>query len=285
MISETDYNEIEIGQFGKTIPHNIVQDVNTIFSPIIFNRETEIEKILYNGWLLFNYSDINTLNRRYKIKITKQPNQNPGVFLFKFLHKINYNNRNVDLTDILPFSQFINYFNKNYKEIMGFEFDYRKFEHYRVRENGDVWELYIINISDVEINYSTFKKHKKPTDNKQTTTIDNENLKLKFQILQQQFKKFQLFLQCGSKNKIIKTISKITDDVPENIDKNIDDNNSYILLISPSEKHIEKSINKIVNEIKLKTNIVQDTNNIFLGKIVDKKRKKELSVFAIKCTV
>ena len=94
-----------------------------------------------------------------------------------------------------------------------------------------------------------------------------------------------IFLKYGSKNKLKKFVSKITQSLPDKFETILNDDNQYVLMIAYPKKLTKSVISNILIEIQAKTKLlnsekVKRIKDIYIGKIKDFDNI-ELDLFAI----
>ena len=193
----------------------------------------------------------------------------------------------VDENDDINLSDIIEYIND--KSLI--KFDIKQFNDFSVSKRYRKCKLYIFEITDeflsnTDIDSITKQNNVKNNDIDPAKLVANKTvLKAKFLNIVKKYEEHLIFLKYGSKNKLRKFVSKITQSLPDKFETILNDDNQYVLMIAFPKKLTKSVISNILIEIQAKTKLlnsekVKRIKDIYIGKIKDFDNI-ELDLFAI----
>lgn len=281
MFSDSDELNIEQGQYGKSVPSIIGEYLSGILVKEFKEPKDELTLKLRKCNLHIYYSDVYTIGKSYKFSN-----------LYKKLYKIYGGNSPiicfmVDENDDINLSDIIEYIND--KSLI--KFDIKQFNDFSVSKRYRKCKLYIFEITDeflsnTDIDSITKQNNVKNNDIDPAKLVANKTvLKAKFLNIVKKYEEHLIFLKYGSKNKLRKFVSKITQSLPDKFETILNDDNQYVLMIAFPKKLTKSVISNILIEIQAKTKLlnsekVKRIKDIYIGKIKDFDNI-ELDLFAI----
>lgn len=279
MFSELDEINIEQAQYGKSIPSVIGEYLSGILVKEFKEPKDELTLKLRKCNLHIYYSDVQTISNSYDLtNLYKIYGDNSPVICF-----ILDENVDIELSDI------INYIND--KSLI--KFNVNQIDEFSVRNRFHKSKLYIFKVTDdflTNIDIDTIIKQNDTFNNKNNIVasklVNNKLLlKNKFKNIIEKYEEHLIFLKYGSKNKLKKFVSKITQSLPDKFETILNDDNQYVLMIAYPKKLTKSIISNILIEIQAKTKLlnsekVKRIKDIYIGKIKDFDNI-ELDLFAI----
>ena len=281
MFSDSDELNIEQGQYGKSVPSIIGKYLSNILVEEFKEPKDEITIKLRKGNLHIYHSDVHTISKSYNLpNLNKIYGGNSSLICF-----MSYENIDINFSDI------INYINK--KSLI--KFNSNDFKEFSVRDRFHKYKLYTTTLSDEilkGIDITSIIKQINTSNDTKTNDIDPTKLVANKTVLKDKFlnivKKYEehlIFLKYGSKNKLKKFVSKITQSLPDKFETILNDDNQYVLMIAFPKKLTKSVISNILIEIQAKTKLlnsekVKRIKDIYIGKIKDFDNI-ELDLFAI----